>query len=319
MDGLRIFEQARRAPPRATAPVVARCGRVQLRDFGGNGPPLLFVPSLINPPTVLDLLDDHSLLGWIATQGFRVLLVDWGTPGETDRGIDIAGHVSDYLVPLIETLDEPPLLAGYCLGGTMAMAAAILTPVRALALIATPWNFAGFGDSARADQASLWRVSQSPAEALGLLPMEVLQSGFWRLDPARTVNKYAAFAGMPPGSLGANRFVAVEDWANDGPPLTYAAAREIFDDFFDANVTGRGEWRVGGRTIAPERLGCPTFDIISTVDNIVPAATASGLPHRLILDLGHVGMIVGSRAPQRLWQPLAAFMSSAAQRGHPAR
>jgi polyhydroxyalkanoate synthase subunit PhaC len=310
MQGLRAFEAAERLPPRALASVIANVGRAKLRDFGGNGPPLIFVPSLINPPTVLDLMEGHSLLEWMARQGFRVLLVDWGNPDASERALDIGGHVSQYLVPLIEALGEVPLLAGYCLGGTMALAAALLTRVRALALIATPWNFSGFPDAARAEQASLWQAAQSSANALGLMPMEILQSGFWRLDPARTVSKYAEFAAMEAGGSKAQRFIAVEDWANDGPPLTYGAARMAFEDFFAGNVTGAGAWRVDGELINPAAITCPTLDIISTVDRIVPAASASGLPNRLVLDLGHVGMIVGSRAPERLWQPLADFMSN---------
>jgi polyhydroxyalkanoate synthase subunit PhaC len=312
MQGLRAFEAAERLPARALAPVIANVGRAKLRDFGGNGSPLIFVPSLINPPTVLDLMEGHSLLEWMAAQGFRVLLVDWGSPSVSERNLDIGGHITRYLVPLIESLGEAPLLAGYCLGGTMAIAAASLTRVRALALIAAPWNFAGFPDAARAEQASLWQVAQPSAHALGLMPMEILQSGFWRLDPARTVGKYAEFAAMEAGNSKAQRFIAVEDWANDGPPLTYGAAREAFEDFFGSNVTGRGAWRVGDQMINPATLTCPTLDIISTVDRIVPAASASGLPNRLVLGLGHVGMIVGSRAPEHLWQPLAEFMSSSA-------
>ena len=310
MAGLRAFESAKRTRPRGQAPIIARAGRACLRDYGGSGPPLVFVPSLINPPTVLDLIEGHSLLLWMAGQGFRVLLVDWGTPDADERNLDIGGHVTEHLLPLLASLGEPPLLAGYCLGGTMAIAAAALTPVRALALIASPWNFSGFPDAARADQAALWGAAQSSANALGLMPMEILQSGFWRLDPARTVGKYAEFAAMEAGSARAQRFIAVEDWANDGPPLTYAAAREAFEDFFGSNVTGARAWRVGGTIINPAKLTCPSLDIISTVDRIVPAASASGLANRLTLGLGHVGMIVGSGAPKRLWQPLAEFMSS---------
>lgn len=310
MQGLRRFETAQRLPPRALAPVVANAGRVKLRDFGGSGPALIFVPSLINPPRVLDLMAGHSLLEWMAAQGFHVLLVDWGAPSPEERDLDIGGHITRYLVPLIETIDQPPLLAGYCLGGTMALAAASLTQVRALALIAAPWNFAGFPDAARADQAALWQAAELSASALGVMPMEILQSGFWRLDPARTVSKYAEFAGMEADSSKAKRFIAVEDWANDGPPLTYGAARQAFEDFFGANMTGSGAWHVGGKRIDPAKLACPALDIISTVDRIVPAASASGMPDRLILGLGHVGMIVGSHAPERLWRPLADFMSS---------
>jgi polyhydroxyalkanoate synthase subunit PhaC len=309
--GLDAYQRAPRAPPRSLAPIVARHGRAVLRDYGGAGPPMVFVPSLINPPTILDLTPDHSLLRWMAAQGFHVLLVDWGTPEIVNRGADIGYHVTDLLVPLLRQLNASPLLVGYCLGGTMAIAAAALAPVRALALIASPWHFAGFPDAARADQAKLWDTAAPAAEMLGVLPMEVLQSGFWRLDPARTIGKFVGFDRLDPNSAKARLFIAVEDWANEGPPLTFAAAREAFEDLFAADVTGQGRWCVGGRVIDPKKLACPVLDIVSTTDRIVPAAAACRAQNSISLALGHVGMIVGSAAHARLWQPLRDWLKAA--------
>lgn len=311
MAGLRKFESTPRQTPRLTAPVAARSGRVQLRDLGGTGPPLVFVPSLINPPYVLDLAHGHSLTEWMKACGFHVFLIDWGSPEPDERALDVGDHVSQHLLPLLRTFAEPPLLAGYCLGGTMALAAAVLLPVRALALIATPWNFDGFPAPARDDQARLWAAAAASADTLGLMPMEMLQSGFWQLDPARTVRKYADFGRLTADRDDYRLFVAVEDWANDGPPLTYAAARQLFEAFLGRNETGRGEWRINGQTILPSALTCPVIDIVSTVDRIVPSASASGVANRQTLNLGHVGMIVSRQAPKRLWQPLADFMSNA--------
>ncbi len=311
LAGLDAYQRAPRAPARLPAPVVARHGRAVLRDYGGCGPPLVFVPSLINPPTILDLTPDHSLLRWMAEQGFRVLLLDWGAPDTSERDDDIGDHVTDLLMPLLAQLNVPPLLVGYCLGGTIAIAAAALMPVQALALIAAPWHFSGFPQAARSDQAKLWDAAAPAAEILGLLPMEVLQSGFWRLDPARTVGKFIGFDRLDPGSAKAQLFVAVEDWANDGPPMTFGAAREAFEDFFAADVTGEGQWRVGDRIINPLALDCPVLNILSTTDRIVPAAAACRVHNSISLALGHVGMVVGSAAHVRLWQPLRDWLKTA--------
>ncbi len=295
-------------------PEVARIGRAVVRDHGGPGsarrPAVLFVPSLINSPGVLDLDEETSLLGWLAGHGLRPLLLDWGTPGADERGLSIAGHVETLLVPLIDALADaaPPTLAGYCLGGTMAIAAATLRPVRALALLAAPWRFAGFPDESRAGLAALWARGGPIADALGLLPMEVLQAGFWQLAGDRTLDKYARFGGLAERDPALARFVALEDWANAGPPLTAAAARELMEDFVAADVTGAGRWRVGGRLVDPAALGCPILDIVSTSDRIVPLASAAGVGRRLTLAQGHVGMIVGARR-DALREPLAAWLS----------
>jgi polyhydroxyalkanoate synthase len=310
LEGLRRYQAADRGFQRDTMPEVARMQRACLRDYGGVGPPLVVVPSLINPPFVLDLAAHNSLLRWLATQGVRPLLVDWGTPDGSESTRGIAGHVEELLVPLIDTLGETVLMAGYCLGGTMALGAAAIRPPRALALIATPWHFSGFSDAARDEITGLWDAAEPMCRELGLVPMEVLQSGFWRLDPARTVAKYEAFADMPEGSAEAAAFVALEDWANGGAPLTYAAGAEMFGLFAD-NTTGRGAWQVGGLAVDPHALPCPVADFVSMSDRIVPAASATGVADQRTLSAGHVGMIVGRNAQAQLWEPLATFLRGA--------
>ena len=307
LAGLRAYQEAERPPPSTPPePVAERLGAA-LRDYGGSGAPVVFIPSLINPPTVLDL-GERSLLRWLAAAGHRPLLLDWGWDVEARRGLGVGGHVEEIAVPLIRTLGEPAALVGYCLGGTMALAAAAPATARAVATVAAPWSFSGFGDEARARLAGLWAQARPTADALGLLPMEVLQTAFWSLDPARTVAKFEAFAAMEPGSPAARAFVALEDWANDGPPLPAAAAREMFEDLFAADLPGRGAWQVAGHAVDPTTLLCPLLNIVSTVDRIVPAATAAPAGERLDLARGHVGMVVGGSAREALWQPLSDWL-----------
>lgn len=307
LAGLAKYQVAPRSLSRPPRPVVASCEGATLRDFGGDGPPVVVVPSLINPPAVLDLAEDSSLLEWLATQGLRPLLVEWNHAPAPHAGPDVAGHVTDRLVPLLRAVGEPVLLVGYCLGGTMALAAAQLVPLRALALIAAPWHFDGFSEAARAEITGLWRQAQPACAALGLVPMEVLQAGFWRLDPRRVVRKYADFAALPDGPT-ADAFIALEDWANGGAPLTLAAGREMFEDLFGGNVTGEGRWMVGGKVINPDAIACPAVDFVSLSDRIVPAASSARLPDRRELTAGHVGMVVGRNARAQLWEPLTAFL-----------
>ncbi len=270
---------------------------------------MVFVPSLINPPQVLDLARGNSLLRWLARQGGRPLLVDWGTPGPAERGQDITAHVEELLLPLLARLDRPPVLVGYCLGGTLALAAACATPVAGLATIAAPWHFAGYNDALEPISA-LWDQARAACEQLGLVPMEVLQAGFWQLDPARTVAKFERFARLEPGSAEARAFVALEDWANAGAPLTFAAGRQLFDDFLSADLPGQGRWEVAGKRVSPEALTCPAISFVSTSDRIVPAVTAPRLPAESRTASGHVGMVVGGRARSALWEPLADWLKA---------
>jgi polyhydroxyalkanoate synthase len=312
LAGLRRYQEAPRDAAFEPMPPLAEIAGASLRDYGGDGPPVLFIPSLINPPNVLDLNADKSLLRWLASRGHRVCLLDWGWDVESRRTLSVAGHVGEIILPFIGRLEQPPALVGYCLGGTMAIAAAAIAEVRALATIAAPWHFSGFAPESRAMLASLWQQSEPTVNALGLLPMEVLQSAFWSLDPAQTVGKFERFATLEAGSVEAKAFVALEDWANDGPPIPEAAARELFLSFLAEDRPGAGRWQIAGQKLDPARLLCPFLNIVSTTDRIVPCASAAKAGERIELAQGHVGMVVGSRARNGLWEPLHAWLSRSA-------
>ena len=305
LEGLARYEQEPRLSGRPERPAIARVGAATLRDCGGSGAAMVLVPSLINPPHVLDLDEQVSLAEAIAGMRRRALLFDWGPAGER-ADLDLGGHIEHLLVPLLRSLGEPPALAGYCLGGTMAIAAANLMPVERVATLAAPWVFSAYPEEARVSLRRLWDSAGPAARPLGALPMEVLQSAFWSLDPNRTVSKFADFAGLAPNSEKARRFVTIEDWANEGEPLPLPAARELIEDLFGADLPGTGRWRVGGRTIIAS-LDCPLLNVTAANDRISPAAAA---PPGDVAEIaaGHVGMIVGS-ARKTLHEALQPFFA----------
>lgn len=305
LAGLRRYQAAPAALPRTPAPEIARIGSVTLRDHGGNGPVTVLVPSLINPPDILDLAPGNSLATALAGSGLQVLSIDWG---DTEpHGLDAAAAAR--LTPLLEGLGTPVSLVGYCLGGTLAIAAAALLGPRArrLALLATPWHFDGYDAAARAGLAAWWAGVEPIADSLGCVPIDLLQPAFWALDAEALAAKFAAFA----GTAAPEAFVRLEDWANGGVPLSLAATRQLAETLFAGNASGEARWRVGGRAIDASTLGVPILDIIAGRDRIVPPAAAlstQGPGTPLVLDAGHVGMVVGRRAPELLWRPLAEWL-----------
>jgi polyhydroxyalkanoate synthase subunit PhaC len=298
-------------------PVLASQGAVQLRDYGpANGTPLLVIPSLINPASVLDLTSETSLLRWLSGQGFRPLLVDWGAPGTAERDFSLDDYVTKALLPLLDQLAEPVALLGYCIGGTLAVAVAALAPhkISAVVTLAAPWDMAGYGADQRQRVRDLWADWQPRAAPLGALPMEMLQLLFLSLDPALTLNKFTRLAGLDPASDGARDFVALEDWANSGPPLSLPAGTQLFDQWYDSGGPAQG-WRIDDVAITPTPH--PALVVISATDRIVPAAAAQPLAdvwagaQSLSVSAGHVGMIIGSRRRGLLWEPVRDFLHAA--------
>ncbi|MGH7072510.1 MAG: alpha/beta fold hydrolase [Acetobacteraceae bacterium] len=303
-------------------PVLWAEGETRLLDYASgrtrDAPTVLFVPSLINRAYVLDLAEGASMLRWLAHQGLRPLLLDWGWPGEAERSFTLTDYVAGRLERALEAAPPRVVLAGYCMGGLLAVALALRRPerFRALALLATPWDFhAQNAETARLFGRMLPIFEPALAFAAGL-PVDLLQMLFAALDPFGIGAKYRAFARLDPASERARLFVALEDWLNDGVPLAAPVARECISGWYGANTPARIAWRIAGLPVDPTRIRLPAFVAVPGNDRIVPPESArplAGLLPRAVLHTpaaGHIGMVAGSAAATALWAPLRAWVGS---------
>ncbi|HZD25235.1 MAG TPA: alpha/beta fold hydrolase [Alphaproteobacteria bacterium] len=324
MAGVHAYQAAPEEERLHDLPVLWQEGTTRLLDYGGQGdgeggPPVLFVPSLINRAYVLDLADDLSLLRWLAQQGLRPLLVDWDSPGEVERGFGLA----DYVARLNRALDAvlglgagPVGLVGYCMGGNLALPLALRrqADLSGLALLATPWDFHAERSPHARLLATVAGAVEAVTEAFGELPVDLLQAFFAMLDPASAQRKFRRFAEIAETRGKAARFVQLEDWLNDGVPLTAPVARECLRDWYLENRPGRGDWQLADRPVRPQALALPALLAIPANDRIVPPGMAWPLA-RLLPDVtvispaaGHIGMVVGGQAEAGLWRPLADWL-----------
>jgi poly(3-hydroxyalkanoate) synthetase len=294
-----------------------------LLDFGGGnaGPVVLFVPSLVNRWTVLDLMPEHSMLRWLAAKGAHPLLLDWGEP---EPAFTLTDHIAGRLVRAMEAAARfgdrqgRVVLAGYCMGGTFATAAAALRPdlIAGLALLAAPWDFHA-GDVERLHKLTATCAMLEPLlRDAPTVPVDLLQALFALDDPLAVAEKFRQFSRLDPNSTAARLFVALEDWLNDGVPLSGATARECLRDWYRNNLPGRGEWRVAGLTIDPASIQVPAFVAVPRRDRIVPPESARALARllpRVTLvepEAGHVGMTAGRGATRVLWEPFREWLGT---------
>jgi poly(3-hydroxyalkanoate) synthetase len=306
-------------------PVRWREATARLLDYGGDGPVILFVPSLVNRWTVLDLMPGHSLVRWLAEQGAHPMLLDWGEP---EPNFTLTDHIAGRLVRAMEAAKgsgakgggDRIILAGYCMGGTFATAAAALRPdlVGGLALLAAPWDFHA-GDVAHLHKLTATCAMLEPLlRDAATVPVDLLQALFALDDPTAVAEKFRQFGRLDQDSAAARLFVALEDWLNDGVPLSGATARECMRCWYRDNLPGRGEWRVAGLAIDPAAIQVPAFAAVPRRDHIVPPDSAralAGLLPRMTLvepNAGHVGMTAGRSAAKVLWEPLRDWLRTIA-------
>lgn len=318
-------EAYRRHPYRRAVPEVPelwREGTTRLLDFrtaGASGPPVLVVPSLINRSYIVDLSPRRSLMRSLAARGLRPFLVDWGAPGpgERDFGLDdyIAGRLSRLLDVVVAEAGRPAVV-GYCMGGLLALGLGLLRQdaVRGVGLLATPWDFHQPNDHQGRKVAALRPVLEATLDVFGELPLDTLQAMFAAVDPGSIERKFRNFGQLKMAGARARDFVALEDWLNDGVPLTAGVARQTLFDWYVDNLPARSAWRLGGQVIAPKRLVRPALVMVPSKDRIVPPASALALAGELaecrvkVVDSGHIGMVTGARAGTDVYAVLAKWL-----------
>ncbi|MFY8106402.1 MAG: alpha/beta fold hydrolase [Elstera sp.] len=306
----------------ADPPELARWGTIRLLDYsqpGATGPVLLCLPSLINRAYILDLTEERSFLRWLASHGVRPLLMDWGTPGPDEADFTLTDYVEGAIFEALSLTSAHAggrvNLLGYCMGGLLALAAAARHPalVERLLLLATPWDFHSDPAQVRRLTAALPALMQA-IDWHGNLSIDLIQTLFAGIDPLQIARKFEAFSRLDPEGAPARAFVALEDWLNDGVPLVAPVARETLAGWYRDNHPPRGRWRVAGRPIRPSAITMPTLSLVPKADRIVPPASALALAHAIPggitrdISLGHIGMMVGARAPALVWEPIRAFV-----------
>ncbi len=302
-------------------PAIWEEGGSRLLDYRHDRPeapaPVLFVPSLVNRAHVLDLMPGRSLLRFLAGEGMRPLLLDWGWPGAVERRFTLTDYIAGRLERALIAVGRPVVLAGYCMGGLLAVAAALRRPdlVRALALLATPWDFhapgRGGGAPGRRHPCPVRAGARRHRHAAGGCAADAVRHA--RPRRHRRANTAISPAPAQDGPE-AELFVALEDWLNDGIPLAAPVAREMLSGWYGENTPARGD--LAGRRAAGRSGGAR------------PAGVRRGArprPHRAAgkrpaarrehprrgaarAAAGHIGMAAGPRAEAALWRPLLDWL-----------
>ncbi len=321
IDAYRRHPYRRDLPP---PPAIWSAGTTRLLDYRRpdrpDGLPVLVVPSLVNRAYVLDLTPRRSLIRDLAARGLAPFLVDWDAPGAEEAGFTLTDYVAVRLEGALDAVaaatGRRPAVIGYCMGGLLALALAERRPetVAALCLLATPWDF----HAGQMAQSRLMALLAGPlgamVEAVGVAPVDLLQTFFAALDPGRASRKFTSFARLAPASARARYFVALEDWANDGVPLAGAAARECLFGWYGANLPARGAWRIGDNPVRPERIAVPSLVVVPERDRIVPPESArplaDAIPGARVTEVagGHVGMLLARRAKTEVYAPIARWL-----------
>ena len=334
----RALEMARVVLGSADAPVgltpkelVWRKNKARLYRYTRTAPathrtPIFLVLPLINRAYILDLRPGASFVEFLLAEGHDVFLIDWGTPGDEDRLLDISDLVTRYLPRAAKVIQrttgqQQMTVLGYCIGGALAACFTALHPelARNLVLLTTPIDFADAGQFGQMTARGVFPVDRM-ADTFPIIPGEVPDIGSKLLNPmANYVGTYRRLwdrLGDPGFDVAG--WQAMYRWVNDSVPFASAAFRQWVVEFYQENRLARDMLDMDGRPVRLSNIHCPVLNVAATRDLIAPRTTTSAVTERVssadatevIIEGGHVGIVVGRTASRELWPKVGSWLEA---------
>lgn len=299
-----------------------------------SGPPFLLVMPVINKSYVVDLTPNTSLVGALQAAGVDTYLVDWGTATLADRNRGLDALVTRIL-PRIEAAvlaasgSKQLVLAGYCLGGTIAVcraAHASKKPEHAsryagLVTFHTPVSFADAGPLGTLTAPENFPVDAILA-AFGNMPGWLLQQGFGGNRPSAIAAKYRRLLDKSDDKDAVEEFIALEKWNSDNVPVTGAFYERLIKDLYRGDKLAKGELTIDGAAISMKAIRCPVLALCAKDDAICLPHQARALVDAVSSDTtscveltgGHVRSLTGPKARHAVAKTLAAWIAERAAR-----
>lgn len=310
--------------------VVWRKNKSKLYRYIGEKPPKHKTPvflsmPLINRADILDLRPGGSFIEYLVGQGFDVFMYDWGIWGPEDRNIDIDKLLVSYLPRAVRKASElagrEMTMLGYCIGGTLAALFAAMypdSPVKNLILFTAPIDFSDSGDFGVWTQKGLFPIEQI-REVMPTVPGDFIDVGSKMLNPVGTwVGTYVKlWERLQDPKFDVKGWQAMYRWVNDGTPFPGAAYYQWITQFYQENRIVKDELEIAGKKIRLSDIKVPIFNVAASADTIAPRPTTAVIldqvssvdKEELLLEGGHVGIVVGRSAKGTLWPRVAEWLS----------
>ncbi len=284
-----------------------------------RAPPVLLVPSMFNRWYVVDLGHGRSLVEALVNAGFDTWVLDWGVPHDEDRYFTWADTVArlSRMLRRVRRLTGARQVSviGYCMGATLTAIHAALHPDEYATLVDLmgPIDFSDAGMLRRLTDPKWFDAYIAEA---GNVASQQLQAAFLLLRPTQQISKWVALLDHLDDPEYVKAFAALETWNNDNVPFPADAYITYIEELYQHNCLIRGTHQVDGRTVDLHDITCPVLTVVAERDHICPppaalaldAAVGSVKKKVVTLPGGHVGSVVGSKAPHRLYPELVTWL-----------
>jgi polyhydroxyalkanoate synthase len=298
--------------------------------------PLLLVPPLGVIADTFDLMPDRSLVRYMAARGFKVYMIDWGTPTRAHARLRLQDYADRMMNQAIEAVlkhsgAKQVSLMGWCMGGLLSLMQAGLKRDARIANIVT---IASPIDTRQGSGviSGMGRVINTPAKLmrkvsdfrlLNVDPQKMHIPGwmttlmFKMTDPIGSVTTYWDLL----MGLWDREFVETHsttaDYLNNMLAYPAGVMQDMLVRVTVDNKLAKGEIRLGSKVSRFANIHAPLYVFAGKSDALVSSSTA-----RAIIDLvssvdkrfevapgGHMGVILGSKARENVWKSSADWLA----------
>lgn len=299
--------------------------------------PVLLVPPLAADPLNFDLLPQRSLVRFLLAEGYKVYLVDFGSPDKDHSHLGLADYTTRMLPSAIAAVRgharvKDLSLVGYCMGGLFCLIYAGWShdaQVKNIVTIASPIDLHQAGVAGQLLTAMRtpirlvrrytgFRIDKLDPQRLNV-PGWVSSLVFKLTNPMGTLTNYLDLL----MNLWDRDYVVQHDtmatWFND----MHAYPGGIVQDFVVRvgidNALSKGRVPLGkGQESLLDRIDASLLAVAGTSDNIVTveaarkvmAIVASKDKLFKLAPGGHAGVFAGSKAPGTTWRMAADFLKT---------
>jgi putative long chain acyl-CoA synthase len=297
-------------------------------------PAVLLVPPLMVSTEIYDVAPATSAVAHLHQRGVDPWVVDFGAPEREQDGLERS--VTDHVLAVSRAIDHVRQatggdvhLAGYSQGGMFCYQVAAYRRSAGLASVITfgsPVDTHGVVPFGIPEEiiSRLAGVAAGPIRHVAV-PAWMVKFGFQMLDPVKTARQRLDFVlalhdreRLLPRE-GQRRFLGGDGWvAYPGPAIA-----ELLEQFIQHNRMLAGGFVIDGQMLSLADIEVPVLAFLGDVDTFAPPRAVRGIlsaaprarVHECVLETGHFGLVVGSRAAEVSWPTVAAWVDWLEQGG----
>lgn len=317
-------------PPQEHEPTASLAeGDEETRPVQQHSIPLVLVPPLGVTTETFDLMPNRSLVKYYRDAGYRVYMVDWGTPTREQAHLGLNDYCNLMMGKALQAVrahsgTEQVTLYGWCMGGLLCLLYAGLGEdkhIQNIVTVASPIdlrdgkNVMALGATALNVTArfirkySEFRLDQINPSLLGL-PGWMVSLGFKLTAPVASVTTYwDLITGLTDREF-IEQHTTTADYLNNMRLYPGGVVRDFMVRFAIDNHMARGKVKLGESVSQLQNIKASLLVFAGETDHLVPASMAKrslelvSSTDKTFLRApgGHMGVILGSRAKSNVWQ-----------------